>query len=97
MDIKQDSDDQYRQLFESHPHAILVYDLETLGFLAVNSAAIALYGYTREQFLALKINDLGSAKPAPLSCSRDESAIDTHRHEGRRTRRSTRDALSRRG
>ncbi len=35
-----DSGEQYRLLFESNPHPMWVYDLETLSFLAVNDAAV---------------------------------------------------------
>ncbi len=35
-----------------------VYDLETLRFLEVNDAAIALYGYSREEFLTMRITDI---------------------------------------
>ncbi len=52
------SETRYRQLFEAHPLPMWVYDLETLRFLAVNSAAIQLYGYTREEFLAMTIRDI---------------------------------------
>jgi PAS domain S-box-containing protein len=35
-----------------------LYDLETLEFLDVNAAAVARYGYTREEFLRMRISDL---------------------------------------
>jgi PAS domain S-box-containing protein len=35
-----------------------VYDLESLRFLAVNEAAIAHYGYSREQLLAMTVMDI---------------------------------------
>jgi diguanylate cyclase (GGDEF)-like protein/PAS domain S-box-containing protein len=35
-----------------------VYDLETLGFLAVNDAAVPFYGRSREQFLSRTIFDI---------------------------------------
>lgn len=36
----------YRQLFDSHPQAMWVFDPETLGFLMVNDAATTRYGYS---------------------------------------------------
>ncbi len=54
----QESEARYRLLFESNPHPMWVHDLETGAFLAVNDAAIALYGYTREEFSAMTIRDL---------------------------------------
>jgi PAS domain S-box-containing protein len=51
-------DGQYRALFEKFPQPAWVLDRATLRFLAVNAAAIALYGYSREQFLAMTIASL---------------------------------------
>ncbi len=53
-----DSEQRYRTLFESNPHPMWVYDLETLEFLAVNDAAIHHYGYSREEFLAMTIQEI---------------------------------------
>jgi len=36
-----------------------VYDTETLRFLQVNNAALARYGFSREQFLDMTVADLG--------------------------------------
>ena len=54
----------YRQLFDANPQPMWVYDMETLRFLAVNDAAVAHYGYTREEFLAMRITDIRSAEEA---------------------------------
>jgi diguanylate cyclase (GGDEF)-like protein/PAS domain S-box-containing protein len=35
-----------------------VYDVETLGFLAVNAAAVRRYGWTRDEFLTMTIADI---------------------------------------
>jgi len=48
----------YRRLFEASPHPMWVYDLETLRFLAVNDAAVARYGWSREEFLAMTLRDI---------------------------------------
>jgi len=53
---------RYRQLFEANPHSMWVYDRKTLGFLAVNEAAIRQYGYSRAEFLLLTLPDL---RPRP--------------------------------
>ncbi len=52
------SEAQYRLLFESNPHAMWVYDIETRRFLAVNDAATQHYGYSRHEFLAMTINEI---------------------------------------
>ncbi len=49
----EDSEQRYRMLFEVHPHPMWVSDTKTLAFLAVNQAAIAHYGYSKEEFLSM--------------------------------------------
>ena len=49
-----------RVLFESSPLPMWVFDQETLEFLAVNDSAIAHYGYSRDEFLSMKISDIRS-------------------------------------
>jgi len=60
-----ESEERYRLLFESNPHPIWVYDIKTLAFLAVNQAAIASYGYSREEFLGLTISDIRPREDVP--------------------------------
>lgn len=52
------SEQRYRQLFESHPLPMWVYDCETLRFLAVNNAAIVHYGYSENEFLNFTLMDI---------------------------------------
>src|SRR5438552_8262876 len=59
------AEEEYRALFENTPYPMWVFDLETHRLLAVNSAAIAHYGYRREEFLALKIEDLRAPEDIP--------------------------------
>jgi len=53
-----DSEQRYRLLFESNPHPMWVYDIETLAFLTVNNAAVQSYGYSLEDFLSMTIMDI---------------------------------------
>jgi diguanylate cyclase (GGDEF)-like protein/PAS domain S-box-containing protein len=50
-------EESFRFLFDSNPLPMWVWDHATLGYLAVNNAALAQYGYTREQFLQLTMRD----------------------------------------
>ena len=52
------SEARYRLLFDSNPFPMYVHDLNTLRFLAVNDAAMARYGYTREEFLRMTIIEI---------------------------------------
>jgi PAS domain S-box-containing protein len=59
--------DEYHAIFEASPHPMWVLDQETGKFLDINQAAIRIYGYSRAEFLALRIGDirLTSEAPAP--------------------------------
>jgi len=52
------SENEYRLMFDGNPNPMWLLDVETLGFLEVNQAAIAHYGYSREEFLKLRLTDL---------------------------------------
>ena len=43
--------------FESSASPMRIFDLDTFRYLAVNDAAVRFYGYSREEFLALTIQD----------------------------------------
>lgn len=49
---------RYRDLFESNPHPMVVFDVETMEILAANDAAIRRYGFSRQQFLRMTIRHL---------------------------------------
>ena len=59
------SERNYRQLFESHPQPMWLYDVHTLRFLKVNDAAVDRYGYTRDEFLAMTIKDIRPPQDVP--------------------------------
>lgn len=62
---RHDPGNQYRLLFESNPHPMWVYDLETLEFLTVNEAAIHRYGYSRDEFMGMTIKDIRPPEDIP--------------------------------
>lgn len=64
-DQLQKSEAKYRSLFESNPQPMLVYDADTWALLAVNTAAVEQYGYSRESFLKLGFADLHPATELP--------------------------------
>lgn len=49
---------QYRELFESNPAPMIVFDIKTLSILRCNNAAIQKYGYTRPEFKKLTLLDI---------------------------------------
>ena len=74
-----ESEEEYRLLFDSNPHAMWVYDAETLAFLAVNDAAVRLYGYSREEFLVRKITDLRPVEEVPAQLEQLKTIPDSLR------------------
>lgn len=51
----------FQLLFLGNPHPMWVFDRATRAFLEVNNAAMEQYGYSREEFLALTIDDIRPA------------------------------------
>lgn len=68
----------FRRLFQANPHPMWVYDRETLRFLAVNDAAVARYGYSEREFLAMTIKDIRPSQDV----GRLETFIGGLPHEG---------------
>jgi len=58
VSILRESEARYRDMFEANPHPMWVFDQQTLRFLVVNDAAVSHYGYSREEFLAMRIADI---------------------------------------
>src|SRR6202023_1322717 len=82
-----DADEQYRLLFERNPLPMWVYDFVTLLFLAVNQAAVHLYGYTRDEFLAMTINDIRPPEAIPALLADLKSNLVGHRMDTQWTHR----------
>ena len=57
-----ESQERYQRLFELESDAIVLVDSEAHGFVDVNQSAQRLYGYSREEFLQMKAEDV-SAEP----------------------------------
>ena len=59
------SERNYRMLFEGHPQPMWLYDVDSLAFLEVNDSAVARYGYSRDDFLAMTIKDIRPPEDVP--------------------------------
>jgi PAS domain S-box-containing protein len=60
-----ESETRHRSMFANNPLPIWVYDCETLAILDVNGAAVAHYGYTRDEFLAITLANLRPPEDRP--------------------------------
>ncbi|HET7887178.1 MAG TPA: EAL domain-containing protein [Bradyrhizobium sp.] len=74
----------FRLLFEENPLPMWVVDLDTREFLAVNAATCRHYGYSREQMLTMKVDQI--RVPEEAEQLREEFA----RHKGLQTAQDTR-------
>jgi PAS domain S-box-containing protein len=59
------SEGHYRLLFDKNPLPAWVFDLNTLGFLAVNEAAVRHFGYSRQEFQGLALRDVHPTEDLP--------------------------------
>ena len=57
-----ESEDKYRRLFENVSDAVMIFDAETWMFEDANEATLDLYGYSKEEFLALTVEDISAEK-----------------------------------
>jgi len=64
------SEEKYKLLFDANPNPMWVYDADTLAFLAVNQAAVRVYGYSRDEFLAMTIKEIRPPEDVPLLIER---------------------------
>jgi len=61
-----ESEHRYRTLFEGNPLPMWVYDYDTLGFIAVNEAAVQHYGFAKDEFLQMTIKDIRPVEELPV-------------------------------
>jgi PAS domain S-box-containing protein len=64
-EMLEESEERHRKLFDNNPHPTWVFDRETLGFLAANTAAVRKYGYSVDEFLAMTIKDIRPSEDIP--------------------------------
>jgi two-component system cell cycle sensor histidine kinase/response regulator CckA len=79
-----ESEEAHRLLFDASPLPLFVFDVETLAPLAVNEAALLLYGYERDEFLNLDVSALAihghDTARARLASWGDSAAAGTSRY-----------------
>ena len=68
-----------RRVFEENSHPMWV--VETHEMVDVNRAALLHYGYSRDEFLAMTIDDLSVEKPAPATGTQDRHSVSRHRRK----------------
>jgi PAS domain S-box-containing protein len=65
---------RYAQIFDGSPQPLWVHDPDTLEFLLVNEAAVRQYGWSQEEFLALRVPALAAPGVRVLAAPVDGEA-----------------------
>ncbi|MBD2230221.1 hybrid sensor histidine kinase/response regulator [Phormidium tenue] len=90
-----DSEARYRQLFQAITDPVLVYDRTTLACLAVNDAAVAEYGYSRDEFLTMTLQAIYPPEDVPALMERlAQSGSSLERHGVWRHQKKTGEIIS---
>lgn len=86
-DIKE-SENKFRLLFEDNPQPMMVHDIQTSKFLEVNHAAIEHYGYSRDEFLNMSIEDIRATGETPDKIQFNNNLIDSDSKEWRHVKKN---------
>ncbi len=86
--VRQATQERFSRIFKANPFPMLVMDKETHRILAVNDAAVAEYGWSREEALAMSANDFFAPEDLPaLEAKQAEVPADSQLVRGLRHRR----------
>jgi len=62
LDALAESEEKYRLLFENDSDAVMIFDSETRQFEDANPTTLKLFGYTKKEFMRLKVEDISAEK-----------------------------------
>ncbi|MEA5624519.1 PAS domain S-box protein [Nostoc sp. UHCC 0251] len=66
QNIVDDSQRSFNLLFSKNPNPMWVYNQDNLQFLDVNEAAVIHYGYSRKEFLQMRVTDIRPPEDVPI-------------------------------
>jgi len=78
--VLRDTLEKYQLMLNNEKDVIILVDLDEKRFLEVNEAVEGFYGYTREEFLRLRVSDI-SAEPEEVKDPRINTIINESRGE----------------
>lgn len=78
----QESENNYKILFERSPLPLWIYDTDSFNFMEVNDAATRLYGYSREEFLQMNVLMIRPEKDIPGFLEDNKNATEGLRQTG---------------
>ena len=68
------NEERFRLLFSTIPEPVWGFDTETLQVLEVNEAALEHYGFSREEFLGMKVTDIWEDSAMELAFRQQEQS-----------------------
>jgi PAS domain S-box-containing protein len=77
------SANDFLRLFAENPVPMYIYDFETHAFLSVNHAALRQYGYTEEEMLAMKAEDIRPDEDVATFLANQDKIRDSYYDAGR--------------
>ena len=75
-----ESEERYRDLFEKNHAVMLIIDPDGGPIVDANGAAVAYYGWTRDELLRKKISDINTLPPSEVQAEMDRARIEKRRH-----------------
>ena len=81
--LSRDKDRKFRLLFDQNPQPMCVIALDDQKFLEVNAAALALYGYSREELIELSLSDLRADDESQAESQSSPGALRLRHKSGR--------------
>jgi PAS domain S-box-containing protein len=78
LDALAESEEKYRLLFENDSDAVMIFDSETRQFEDANPSTLKLFGYIKEEFLSLKVEDISAEKDKTRIAVGKVSSAKTH-------------------
>lgn len=76
------TDQRFRVLFDRSPIAVFTWDSETIRILEANEAALALYGYSRDEFIGMHLSELRVPAEIPQQVDNIATARKEHSWRG---------------
>ena len=60
--VMMESEEKYRQLFNSESDAVMIFDAQSNQFEDANPATLELFGYSKGEFVRLKVEDISAER-----------------------------------
>jgi diguanylate cyclase (GGDEF)-like protein/PAS domain S-box-containing protein len=79
--------EDYRLLFQNNPNPMWIFETASLRFLDVNQSSIAVHGFSRDEFLQMKLTDVLVPEMIPLAIQKLEHPEPLPRRASRHIRK----------